>query len=108
MPDLFAFCMSMRHRNPLPIPNWLVETSPARGGLEPAKKPGAGKEKKAKQAENTDKNPHLEKNLMDGRVAPFIEKHGLPPKHDNDDPMCLTYHTKKAGPCPRRKGRDLP
>ena len=95
LPDLLTFATNVRHRNPLPIPDWMSESTPARTPGETTKKPGSTK--KPKEKENTDKNPNLEKNLMDGRVAAFIEKHGVPPKHDNDDHLCLTYHTKKAG-----------
>ena len=101
LPDLVVFAEGMRHRDPLPRSDWAKTTPPPAGGGGGGNRNGGGKpppkKTPAKTTENTDLNPAVVGDLMPGRVAKFIEDNGTPPHHDNDQEMCLTYHTKAAG-----------
>ena len=56
LPDLVSFAMKIRHRDPLPNPDWLVAPAAMTPGKE-AEEDGK-KKKKEKEMENTNKNPN--------------------------------------------------
>jgi hypothetical protein len=99
IPDLVVFAEGMRHRDPLPRSDWAQAAAPAPVPA-PAGKGGGGgggTGTDPPKTKKTDLNPAVKADLMSGRVAKFIEEHGLPPHHENGKPLCLTYHTKAAG-----------
>jgi hypothetical protein len=95
LPDLVGYAAGIRHRNPLPMPDWIKppDTTSLKSKKEdPEKEP---KEKK-KGPGITEKNPDR-KHETSGRVAQIIQARGVPPKHDDGSEMCLIFHTKPQG-----------
>ena len=110
VPDLVSFANGVRHRNPLPVPDWIPTSGLKPGGPTKDQDGEKSKTKKKKEAENTAKNATI-KHKTTGRVALVIEKRGHPPPHDDGSELCLTFHTKEAGckhDCVRKHShRDL-
>ena len=96
LPDLVGYAAGIRHRNPLPMPDWIKtpDSGPLKSKKDETEK--ESKESKKKGQGITDKNSDR-KHETSGRVAQVIQARGVPLKHDDGSKMCLIFHTKPQG-----------